>query len=197
MDKKIQPPIFQGGWFHVQHPPPNARKLIEHAEKNTQDWIDSSMYLSGSIDALCDDEKSSFIVTLGSDDEFEDSSDDSAEDDVDFDFTLDAVGEDSKEDSVDFKQPEDEHKDEHKDEDEGKDEDEEDASLPDLWVQCENKTCRKWRLLEEHWKAQHFFCRLFSGQTCTVVCDGCELSQCMCRCDKCHLLLRDEPCSCT
>ena len=132
-------------------------------------------------------------MTLGSDDEFEDSTDDSAEDDVDFNFTLDAAGEDTKEDSVDFKQPEADHE----DEDEDEDEDEEDASLPDLWVQCENKTCRKWRLLEEHWKAQHFYCRLFSGYTCTVVCDGCELSQCMCRCNKCHLLLRDEACSCT
>lgn len=183
MDKKIQPPLFQGGWFHVQHPPPDAPKLIEHAEKTTQEWIDSSMYLSGSLDALNDLETGNFIVTLGSDDEYETSSDDSADDDIDFNFTLegdetgDTAGEDAADEAV-------------ADEDFG-----EDFKLSDLWVQCDNKTCKKWRLLEEPWKSNGFKCRRFSDLTCAVICDACELAPCMCRCDKCHTLLRVNPCS--
>ena len=183
MDKKIQPPLYEGGWHHVQHSPPDARKLITHAEKNTQAWIDSSLCLSGSVESLNDSETGSFIVNLGSDDEVSD--DDSADEDVDFDYTLEGESEshqpaeDSKEDELSV------------------DDESEESKELFFWVQCDNKTCRKWRMLDEPWLKKRFVCRLFTGYACTVACDGCELCPCMCQCEQCHQLLRaEEPCRC-
>lgn len=183
MDKKIQPPLFQGGWYHVQHPPPDARRLIEHAEKNTQEWIDSSLCLSGTVDSLNDPEDGTFIVTLCSDDDASD--EDSVEEDVDFNLNIEGES-DSESESDD------------------RDQKEEDSKLPadaetredSLWVQCDNKNCRKWRIYHEPWKRKNFVCRLFDGYTCSVICDGCELTPCMCRCLVCHRLMRTEPCDC-
>ena len=164
---------MHGATYHVQHKPPNAEKLIVHAEKNIQQWIDNSDNLSGSVAALIDSEASQFLVCFSSDEE---SDEDSADDDVDFDFTAFNGTDGSDSNSSD----------------EDAEEDAEEKKAPQFWVQCDNKTCRKWRLLETTWTRKRFTC-VSVASTCNVECDGCDDDPCSCVCERCRQLFRVNP----